>query len=119
MLETASETDALKAVVSDGAGIRSVREATQLSWNAKWLAVPIWGGITGATAVFSDDAPPPIDVAAHVQRHAPGVDGGVAFGFRVAWLRGEGAPPMPPVGAPRPMETSWPDVPSVFLAKGR
>ena len=27
MLETASETDALKAVVSDGAGIRSVREA--------------------------------------------------------------------------------------------
>jgi dienelactone hydrolase len=59
MLETASETDALEAVVSDGAGIRSVREATESPWNAKWLAVPIWGGITAATAVFSDDAPPP------------------------------------------------------------
>ena len=59
MLETASETDALKAVVADGAGIRSVREATQTPWNAKWLDVPIWGGITAATAVFSDDAPPP------------------------------------------------------------
>jgi len=54
MLETASETDALKAVVSDGAGIRSVREAS-----LEWSAVPIWGGITAATAVFSDDAPPP------------------------------------------------------------
>ena len=54
MLETASETDALKAVVSDGAGIRSVREAT-----LEWSAVPIWAGITAATAVFSDDAPPP------------------------------------------------------------
>jgi uncharacterized protein len=54
MLETASETDALKAVISDGAGIRSVREAT-----LEWGAVPIWAGITAATAVFSDDAPPP------------------------------------------------------------
>src|SRR4051812_28992839 len=58
MLETASETDALKAVVSEGAGIRSVREASLSPWNAKWLAVPVWGGITAATAVFSDDAPP-------------------------------------------------------------
>jgi len=54
MLETASETDALKAVVSDGAGIRSVREAS-----LEWSAAPIWGGITAATAVFSDDTPPP------------------------------------------------------------
>jgi hypothetical protein len=54
MLETASETDSLKAVVSDGAGIRSVREAS-----LEWSAVPIWGGITAATAVFSGDAPPP------------------------------------------------------------
>jgi uncharacterized protein len=59
MLETASETDALKAVVSDGAGIRSVREATELPWGAKWLAVPFWGGITAGTAVFSNHAPPP------------------------------------------------------------
>jgi uncharacterized protein len=54
MLETAAETDELKAVMSDGAGIRSVREASM-----RWDAVPIWAGITAATAVLSDDAPPP------------------------------------------------------------
>ena len=45
--------------MSDGAGIRSVREANVASWGNKILAVPVWGGITAATAVFSDDAPPP------------------------------------------------------------
>ena len=59
MLETAAETDELKAVMSDGAGIRSVREANLTSWGEKILAVPVWGGITVATAVFSDDAAPP------------------------------------------------------------
>jgi hypothetical protein len=59
MLETAAETDALKAVMSDGAGIRSVREASVAAWSDKVLAVPVWSGITVATAVFSDDAPPP------------------------------------------------------------
>jgi uncharacterized protein len=59
MLETAAETDALKAVISDGAGIRSVREAAVASWTDKWFAVPVWGGITAATAVFSNNAPPP------------------------------------------------------------
>jgi fermentation-respiration switch protein FrsA (DUF1100 family) len=59
MLETAAETDELKAVVSDGAGIRSVREASLASPSAMALAVPVWSGITAATAVFSDDAPPP------------------------------------------------------------
>ena len=58
MLETAAETDALKAVMSDGAGIRSVREASLVSWGNKLLTVPVWGGITAATAVFADDAPP-------------------------------------------------------------
>jgi uncharacterized protein len=70
MLETAAETDALKAVVSEGAGIRSVREASEASWEQKWLAVPIWGGITAATAVFSDDAPPP-NLNDVVERIAP------------------------------------------------
>jgi uncharacterized protein len=59
MLETAAETDTLKAVVSDGAGIRSVREASLAEPGAIALAVPVWSGITAATAVFSDDAPPP------------------------------------------------------------
>jgi fermentation-respiration switch protein FrsA (DUF1100 family) len=59
MLEAAAETDALKAVVSEGAGIRSAREAAELPGGGKWLALPIWGGITAGTAVFSNHAPPP------------------------------------------------------------
>ena len=59
MLETAAETDALNAVVSEGAGIRSAREASELPGGGKWLALPIWGGITAGTAVFSNHAPPP------------------------------------------------------------
>jgi len=59
MLETAAETDALKAVVSEGAGIRSVREASELPGAGKWFALPIWGGISAGTAVFSNHAPPP------------------------------------------------------------
>jgi MYXO-CTERM domain-containing protein len=54
LLEAASEADDLKAVVSDGAGIRSVREASLI-----WHAVPIWAGLTAGTAVFSNHAPPP------------------------------------------------------------
>src|SRR5215207_1487552 len=70
MLEAAAETDALKGVVSEGAGIRSVREAAELPREKKWLAVPIWGGITAATAVFSDDGPPP-NLNDVVERIAP------------------------------------------------
>ena len=70
MLETAAETDALKAVVSEGAGIRSVREAAESPWEARWLAAPVWGGITAATAVFSNDVPPP-NLNDVVERIAP------------------------------------------------
>jgi fermentation-respiration switch protein FrsA (DUF1100 family) len=55
MLETAAETDELKAVVSDGAGIRSLREASELGWDA----IPIWAGLTAGVAVFSNHLPPP------------------------------------------------------------
>ena len=41
--------------------------------------------------------------------------GSSAFGFRVAWLRAEGGPPLPPVGAPEPIEASWETLPAVFL----
>ena len=70
MLETAAETDALKAVMSDGAGIRSVREAGMVSGADKLLAVPVWGGITAATAVFANHAPPP-NLNELVERIAP------------------------------------------------
>jgi hypothetical protein len=54
LLEAAAESDDLKAVVSDGAGIRSVREASLIP-----STVPIWAGLTAGTAVFSGHAPPP------------------------------------------------------------
>jgi len=70
MLKKAAETEALKAVVSDGAGIRSVREAAESPWDARWLAAPVWGGITAATAVFSNNVPPP-NLNDVVERIAP------------------------------------------------
>ena len=41
--------------------------------------------------------------------------GSSAFGFRVAWLRAEGGPALPPVGAPPPIEATWESLPGVFL----
>jgi 2-haloacid dehalogenase len=43
--------------------------------------------------------------------------GSSAFGFRVAWLRAEGGPPLPPVGAPDPIEATWETLPAVFLGQ--
>ena len=59
MLQTAGETDALKAVVSEGAGIRSIREQMLKPGAAKWLSAPFWATQTAAIAVFSNHAPPP------------------------------------------------------------
>jgi dienelactone hydrolase len=59
MLQTAGETDALKAVVSEGAGIRSIREQMLKPGAIKWLSAPFWATQTGAIAVFSNHAPPP------------------------------------------------------------
>ena len=70
LLQAAAESDALKAVVSEGAGIRSVREALETSGPNAWLAVPVWGGTTAATAVFSNTAPPP-NLRSLVSRIAP------------------------------------------------
>jgi uncharacterized protein len=58
MLETAGQTDALKAVVSEGAGIRTIREHLHLHGPAMWARVPFYTVWTGATAVFSNHAPP-------------------------------------------------------------
>src|SRR5262245_52152787 len=59
MIQAAAETDGLAAVVSEGAGIRSIREVLLLDGFEKWSAAPFWGVATVATAVFSGAAPPP------------------------------------------------------------
>jgi dienelactone hydrolase len=58
LLQTAAETDDLKAVVSEGAGFRSVREAVDLPGSARFLAVPILALTTASTAIFTSDLPP-------------------------------------------------------------
>ena len=59
LLQTAAHTEDLKAVVSEGAGVRSVREFAELPSNAKkWLGLPNVAVLTGATALLTGDAPP-------------------------------------------------------------
>jgi uncharacterized protein len=70
MLETAAQTDALKAVVSEGAGIRTIREHMHTSGVGKWAQAPFYTVWTGATAVFSNHAPPE-DLKELVSRIAP------------------------------------------------
>jgi uncharacterized protein len=60
MIEAAAESDGLKALVSEGAGIRSIREGLAIPETRKWLeAVIAHVVVTPATAVFSNDLPPP------------------------------------------------------------
>ena len=59
MLQTAGETTALKAVVSEGAGVRSIREQMDEPGAGKWLSAPTWVMLTAAVAIFSNHAPPP------------------------------------------------------------
>jgi uncharacterized protein len=58
MLEAAAENRALGAVVSDGAGERSVKETLAHGWQAA-LAVPEGIVQTSALAIFSGHTPPP------------------------------------------------------------
>ena len=58
MLEAAAGNDGLRAVVSEGAGVRSVREA-RLYGPRGWLALPQQLTQTAALAVLSGTAPPP------------------------------------------------------------
>jgi uncharacterized protein len=59
MIETAAESDALAAVVSEGAGFRSTREHLELPAAAKWLLLPQSLMMTASTAIFSNHLPPP------------------------------------------------------------
>jgi hypothetical protein len=58
LLEAAATNDDLKAVVSEGAGIRSYREALELGGVEGWLTLPVWVSTTAGTALFSGTTPP-------------------------------------------------------------
>jgi hypothetical protein len=58
MLETAAQTKGLKAVVSEGAGIRTIREHLHTRGAGKWLMAPFWSMVTAATTVFANHTPP-------------------------------------------------------------
>jgi hypothetical protein len=60
MLQAAAEGADLDAVVSDGAGTRSVAEQLdEVPSPDKWLTLPFMTTMTAATALFSDSTPPP------------------------------------------------------------
>jgi uncharacterized protein len=58
MLQEAAETDGLKAVVSEGAGVRSVREAVHVEGGEKVIFSWLFGLNTIGTAVFTSNLPP-------------------------------------------------------------
>jgi hypothetical protein len=58
LLEAAATTKGLRAVVSDGAGSRSIREDLARSGSGKWPEIPTSLVITAGTALFSNQAPP-------------------------------------------------------------
>jgi hypothetical protein len=59
MLQAAAETDSLKAIVSEGAGVRSVREAIHVPGSVKVIFTEISAIGTLGTAIFTSDLPPP------------------------------------------------------------
>jgi uncharacterized protein len=59
LLQTAAESDGLKAIVADGAGSRSIREDVELPGWRNWGDVVSSFVISSGTAVFSNQLPPP------------------------------------------------------------
>jgi fermentation-respiration switch protein FrsA (DUF1100 family) len=62
MIEAAAESDGLKAIVSEGAGVRSIRESLAMpeQTTTKWLgAVLVHAVVTPGVALFSNTMPPP------------------------------------------------------------
>jgi uncharacterized protein len=59
LLQTAAHNDALRAVVSEGAGGRSIREVRDMPRaRGYWLGIPGMAVMTAAVAVFANEAPP-------------------------------------------------------------
>lgn len=58
LLEAASKNDDLKAVVSEGAGIRSYKEGLELEGAQKWIQLPTWLATTAGVAFWGNSTPP-------------------------------------------------------------
>ena len=59
MLEAAARSRGLKAVVSEGAGERSVREVLDMTTGDKWLSAASYGVLSAGIALFANHTPPP------------------------------------------------------------
>jgi MYXO-CTERM domain-containing protein len=59
LLEAAAESHGLAAVVSEGAGERSIREYLDMTGGRKWGDIPTSAALTAGTALFSNHMPPP------------------------------------------------------------
>jgi uncharacterized protein len=59
LLQTAAESNGLKAVVADGAGSRSLREDLARAGSNKWGEIPTSLVITAGTMLFSNHTAPP------------------------------------------------------------
>ena len=58
LLEAAAKNDDLKAVVSEGAGIRSFKEGLELGGVQKWIQRPMWASTTVGVALWGNSTPP-------------------------------------------------------------
>lgn len=58
LLEAAASNDDLKAVVSEGAGIRSYKEGLELEGAQKWIQLPVWASTTLGVALWGNSTPP-------------------------------------------------------------
>jgi hypothetical protein len=72
MLQAAAETDDFKAIVSEGAGVRSVREAVKLDGAERLVSSWIFGLNTIGTALSTSDLPPRslVDLSAEITEPA-------------------------------------------------
>jgi dienelactone hydrolase len=70
MIQAAAESDGLSAVISEGAGERSVREFLSGVSGPDWLALPQYAALTSSVALFGNDTPPPglEDLAGEVEK---------------------------------------------------
>ena len=84
LLQTAAETRALGAVVSEGAGTRSVREELSDVHVSRLPETVIWGMTTAGTALFANQAPPP-----SLQKLARRIEAPVFFIYAANGMGGE------------------------------